>query len=109
MDRLGVLTEETCPDRVEGAHPGEAGDHRLGLGTEDFADDPLDAPGQFLRRPPSESRRQNAPGISAPDDPMGGTVREHVGLSRPCPSDDQQRIRDLAIAMQDRPELGFIE
>ena len=105
----GMLAQDADADAVEGAGPGEAGDHRGRRRAEDLAGDALDAPHHLLRRPPGEGHQQHAPRVGAREDQMRDPVRQRAGLAGAGAGDDQQRAGDLAVAMQHGAALGFVQ
>ncbi|MNL34128.1 hypothetical protein D3C87_1560840 [compost metagenome] len=93
-DLLGVDPQQSCPDAVERAGPGEriGGDGRIGpkhLGTDAF-----DPPGHFGCGTTRKRHQQDATGIGAIDDEVGDTMGERIRLARPGARDDQQRSRN---------------
>ena len=108
-ERRGMFAQDADADAVEGAGPGKAGDHRGRRRAEDLAGDALDAPDHLLRRLPGEGHQQHPPRVGAREDQMRHTVRQRAGLAGARTRDDQQRTRDLAVAMQHGAALGFVQ
>ncbi len=78
---VGVFTQETRADAVEGTGPGQRVRHHAGIVAHDLAGDPLNALGHLASRATRECHQQYPSGIGAIDDQMGDAMGEGVGLA----------------------------
>ena len=106
-DPAGVVAQESRPDAVEGARPGERGAAQSRIGTGVLGDDPIDPPRHFVGRPPREGEQQDPAGVGALGDKMRDPVREGIGLARSGAGDDQQGA-ELAVVF-DGEALLFVQ
>jgi hypothetical protein len=90
-DLLGVLAQQTRADAVICAGPRQRIRHDPGIVAQDLARDAFDPLRHLGRRAPRERHQQNPAGVRAPDDQVGDSMGEGVGLAGARSRNDEQR------------------
>ena len=112
-DLLGIHPEQSRPDPVERARPGQGIGHDRRIVAEHLPTNALDPPRHFRGGSAREGHEQDAARIGTVDDQMRHAMGQRVGLARSGTRDDQQRTAERSVRQSntvlDRLALAVVQ